>query len=97
MLKRHISCRKKLHSSPSTWTSAKTTSCKQAGMHISMIHASEPTIGCGTVVQNLSFHGKNNATRQPDGEGSLPKQELNMNQVRMTQIVFVILQRDNLR
>lgn len=40
---------------------------------------------------------KNNVTSLYDGEGSLPKQELNMNQVRMTQTVFVILQRDNLR
>lgn len=36
-------------------------------------------------------------TRRSDGERSFPKQELNMNQVGMTQIVFVILQRDNLR
>lgn len=62
-----------------------------------MIHSAEPTIGCGTVAQNLSFHRKKNATRRPDGEGSLPEKELNMNQVKMTQIVFVILQRDNLR
>lgn len=34
VLKRHVSCRKKLHSSPSTWTFAKITSCKQAGMQI---------------------------------------------------------------
>lgn len=40
---------------------------------------------------------KKNVTSRSDGEGSLPKQELNMNQVRMTQIVFVILQRHNLR
>lgn len=34
VLKRHISRRKKLHSSSSTWTLAKITSCKQAGMQI---------------------------------------------------------------